>query len=198
MTSPRASNVIRKIFRCGSALTVWGVAAPASVLFLVLQFDLALAQGPEMQYQQLPNDVRHYVESIRESCIALDPQSKPYDSMQGITVVDLDGEGSRDLLVDTEQLCNGWLKGANCNNRGCVMKIWKQVGQQSWKKIFDKNLFRKFISLGKGNRFRLMAVSIYAGDPHCKPDPGKDYTSGQSCDALVFYLGNAWRWEKIE
>ena len=117
--------------------------------------------------------------------------------MQGITAVELAGDSSRDLMVDAEHLCNSWMKGANCTNRGCDLKIWKQVGQQSWRKVFDEHLHRKFISLSENGRFRSMSISVYAGDPHCQPVPGKNYTSGQSCDVTVDYRNGRWVWKKI-
>jgi hypothetical protein len=176
-----------------------GVQTAASVVWLIFwQINVAAAQPPELHFRQLPNDVRTYVEDVRKSCTALDPSSKPYDAMQGISVIDLDGDGSRDLLVDAEQVCNSWLKGGNCSNRGCDLKIWKQTGRHGWRKIFDEHLYRKFISLSEDRQIRLMAVSVYAGDPHCEPVSGKEYTAGQSCDALIFYADKTWRWEKIE
>ena len=172
-----------------------GGAAPAVALVL-WQMGSAAGQAPEMQFAQLPNGVRDYAKTVRQSCKALDPTFKAYDAMQGITASDLGGAPA--LFVDAEQLCNSWMKGANCSNRGCDLKIWKNTGQRSWKKIFDEHLYRKFISLGEDNRFRLMAVSVFAGSPHCGPVWGKDYTSGQSCDALVHYQNNHWVWKKIK
>ena len=110
----------------------------------------------------------------------------------------LDVGGSKGIILDAETVCNGRHAGANCNNRGCDLKIWKQTSRTSWMKIFDEHLHRNFISITEDNRFRMMAVSVYAGDPHCKPDPNKFYTSGQSCDALVYYRGDRWIWQKIE
>ena len=89
------------------------------------------------------------------------------------------------------------MTGANCSNRGCDLQIWKQLGQGSWRKIFDEHLHRNFISISEQGRLRLMAVSVYAGSPHCAPGLGRNYTSGQSCDALVRYRNGSWIWEKI-
>src|SRR5437867_2768869 len=93
------------------AVSTLAAAAAASVL--LWQFDPALGQMPELKYQQLPIEVRSYVEKVRESCKELDAESAASDQMQGITVVDLAGDGSRDLMVDAEHLCNSWMKGAN-------------------------------------------------------------------------------------
>jgi hypothetical protein len=67
----------------------------------------------------------------------------------GIQEIDLEGRGSRDILVDSEYVCSDWIKGGNCSNRGCDLMIWKQTGRSSWKKIFDKHLIgrRKFVSV---------------------------------------------------
>jgi hypothetical protein len=152
----------------------------------------------QQQYDQLPKELRDTVREIRASCKELDPEFKPYAIDQGITIVDLEGTRSRDIMLDAEDVCNGRMAGANCTNRGCDLKIWKQTGATSWRKIFDEHLHRKFISLSEDNRFRLMAVSIYAGDPRCKPNPKASHTSGQSCDLLVYYRNHAWVWQKIQ
>jgi hypothetical protein len=157
----------------------------------------ASAEVPELKFQQLPADLRNYVEGIHQSCKELDDTSQPSDPMQGITVIDLDSNGSKALLVDSEWLCNSWIKAGNCSNRGCDLKIWKQTNQLSWRPIFNEHVSRKFVSTDEKNVLRLMAVSIYAGDPHCRPIPGRKYTSGESCDALVRYKAGGWVWEKI-
>jgi hypothetical protein len=154
-----------------------------------------ISQG---QYEQLPQEIRNTVRDIRDSCKENDPDFKPYAIDQGITIIDLDGSGSRDVMLDAENVCNGAHAGANCSNRGCDLKIWKQFGRTSWHKVFDEHLYRKFISLSENNRFRMMAVSIFGGNPHCKPDTKRDYTSGQSCDALVYFRNNSWSWQTIQ
>ncbi len=171
-------------------------AAAASTLAFFSAFGSASGQTPDAQYRHLPTEVRQYAESVRKSCIDLNPQSKPYDLMQGIDSVELGGAPA--LFVDAETLCNSRMAGANCNNRGCDLKIWKRVGSNGWRKVFDENLFRKFISVDDEGHFKLMVVTIYAGDPRCHPKPGKFYTSGKSCDALVHYRGNRWAWQKIQ
>jgi len=155
-----------------------------------------LAEERTIRFQELPTDIRSHVNEVRRACKELDPDFKPYDDLQGVTIIDLTGDGSRDLMVDNEELCNSHIAGANCNNRGCDLIIWKEVDRGSWKKIFKEHLHRKFISVHtETSRFQLMAVSIYAGDPRCKPR--KEYTSGQSCDLLVSYRNGQWQWELI-
>ena len=174
------------------------VAASAVFLAFIFQVNTALAQQREMQFQELPSEVQKHINAVRQSCKELDPDFKPYDAMQGIEVIDLNGDGSRDLLVNNEYVCNGRMAGANCTNRGCDLLLWKQVGGRFWKKIFQEHLYRNFVSInGETRRFQLMAVSIYAEDPRCKPIPRKEYTSGKSCDLLVSYRNGQWVWELI-
>jgi hypothetical protein len=151
----------------------------------------------EREYNHLPSEVLRTILDIRASCKELDPDFKPYAIDQGIIIVDLNGSGSKDIMLDAKNVCNRVMAGANCSNHGCDLKIWKQISRFSWKKSFDEHLYRKFISISEKNRFRMMAVSIYAADPRCKPDPKKYYTAGQSCDALVYYKNNRWTWKKI-
>jgi hypothetical protein len=153
--------------------------------------------APTIQFRELPREVQDHVNKVRQSCKDLDPEFKPYDLMQGITAIDLGGDNSRDIMVDNEKLCNNWMKGENCSNRGCDLKIWKQIGSRSWQKVFDEHLYQKYVSVSEKRHFRFMVVSIYAGDSKCRPEPGAFYTSGQSCDLLVSYRNGRWLWEPV-
>jgi hypothetical protein len=42
-----------------------------------------------------------------------------------------------------------------------------------------------------------MAVSLYAGNRHCRPDPRREYSSGESCDLMVHYQNGGWIWKII-
>ena len=180
------AGALRKVVTAAgiSALTFWSACGAAS------------GQTPDARYRSLPTEVRHYAESVRKSCTDLDPKSKPTDLMQGIDSVLLGGAPA--LFVDAETLCNARMAGGNCNNRGCDLKIWKQIGPNAWRKVFDENLFKKFVSFDDQGRFKLMVVTIYAGNPHCRPKPGKLYTSGKGCDTLVRYRRDRWVWQKLD
>src|SRR5579871_3835896 len=78
------------------------------------------------QFSDLPREVQGYANDVRKSCKELNADFKPYDPMQGIFVIDLKGDGSRDLMVGNEELCNTAMAGANCSNRACPLVIWKQ------------------------------------------------------------------------
>jgi hypothetical protein len=170
----------------------------AMMLVLAVMFTPPALCQSTMKYQQLPAEIRSYIDEIHDRCQETDPEFRLFDTMEGISVITLEGRGSRDLMVDAQRLCNDqWIKDGNCTNRGCDLKIWKQTGAKSWKKVFDEHLHRKFISV-IDDRFRLMAASVYAGDAHCNPDPKKFYTSGQSCDVMIYYRNGNWVWEKIK
>ncbi|MEJ2433885.1 MAG: hypothetical protein P8Y53_12270 [Pseudolabrys sp.] len=139
--------------------------------------------------------MRHDVEDVRKDCEDLVPDFTPDDVMQGAASIKLGGAHA--LFVDAETLCNRRMAGANCTNHDCELQIWKRAGTRSWRKVFDEDLFRKFISVNDKDQFRLMAVSIYAGDRHCHPKPGKSHLGGQSCDALMRYRKNRFVWQVI-
>jgi hypothetical protein len=153
------------------------------------------AEVQQVTYQQLPREIRKHVDDVRASCKELNNKFKPYDLTQGVTTIDL--EGARALMVDNEGLCNDALPGANCSNRGCDLKIWKEDKQTGWRKIFDDHLHRKFISTSKSGKFQLMAISVWAGKPECQPNPREEYSSGQSCDLLVSFHDGKWSWQLI-
>ena len=156
----------------------------------------AHAQDTQGLYQQLPRPIRQHIDSVRKSCAELNDTFKVYNPMQGVMQIDLDGAPA--VLVDDEELCANAMAGANCSNRGCDLAIWKLDRQKSWQKIFDKHLHRKFIVLDERRSLKLMAVSISASDPNCNPVPDGEYTSGQSCDALVYYRSGDWVWNVVQ
>lgn len=170
----------------------------SSVIASVLTSGVLHAQPRELTLEQLPHELRAHVDSVRASCRDLNPEQKPWHPMQGISTIDLDGDGHTDFLIDNRELCNDHMPGGNCSNRGCDLLIWRQVGRRGWKRIFKEHLHRKFVSIARGTqRFQMMAVSIYAGDPRCDPAPGDAPTSGQSCDLIVRYRNGELIFERI-
>jgi hypothetical protein len=156
----------------------------------------AAAREP-IGFADLPPDVRTHIEEVRTSCREQDPDFKPYSDTDGVEVVDLAGDGSQDLLVDNEQLCNGQHRGYNCTNRGCDLMIWKQVGPGKWRKIFEQHLHRKFVSITDSGHLAAIVASIWAGSKECHPKPGQTISSGESCDVLIHYRRGKWRFERL-
>jgi hypothetical protein len=119
-----------------------------------------------------------------------------FTDMQGIQILSLTGDSSRDIVVDNKDLCGQRIPGANCSNRGCDMTIYKEVSKGHWRKMFNEHLYDKFLAIDWDTmRFQLMVASIYAGDPRCQPH--KDYTSGRSCNLIVTFKNGRWIWQKI-
>jgi hypothetical protein len=58
---------------------------------------------PSLEFRQLPKEIRDRAIDVRRGCKELDPEMT-FNDMQGITVVDLKGDGSRDIVVDNEGL----------------------------------------------------------------------------------------------
>ena len=91
--------------------------------------------------------------------------------MQGIQVLDLKGDGSRDIVVDNEGLCGRHISGGNCSNRGCDFGIYKEGPKGQWRKIFDEHLYDKYLAIDwEHRRLQLMVVSISKNDPRCHPN----------------------------
>jgi hypothetical protein len=150
-----------------------------------------------IEFRQLPREIRDHAINVRKSCKELNPDIAFYD-MQGITVLDLKGDGSSDIAVDNEGLCGVHMAGGNCSNRGCDMTIYKETSKGRWRKIFNEHLYGKYLAIDWDRmRLQLMVVSIYAGDPRCQPIPRKEYTSGKSCNLIVTYRNNNWDWQLI-
>jgi hypothetical protein len=172
------------------------------VLATYLLSVLPVTAQPTLDFKQLPKEVRDHAIEVRNSCQWYlsegDDEVRTFDEMQGIQILDLKGDGSRNIFVDNEGLCGKAMLGANCSNRGCDFRIYKEVSRGQWRKIFDENLQDKFLAIDWDKmRLQLMIVSIYAGDPRCKPNRRKDYTSGSSCNLIVKYRKNSLDWELI-
>ena len=97
-----------------------------------------------------------------------------FNDMQGIQILDLKGDGSRDIFVDNEGLCGDHIAGVNCSNRGCDMIVYKEISRGHGRKIFNEHLYSKYLAINwDAMRLQLMVASIFAGDPRCQPDPRK-------------------------
>jgi hypothetical protein len=150
------------------------------------------------QFQQLPREIREHAAEVRKSCKEHEPTFKVNNDMQGIEILSLKGDGARDLVVDNERLCGAQWAGANCSNRGCDLRIYKEVSRGQWRKVFEEHLHAKYLAIDyERMRLQLIVASIYAGDPRCKPRPHKDYTSGMSCNLIVTYRDDQWDWQKL-
>ena len=156
-----------------------------------------VSNAEELTFSQLPKQVRDLAVEVRNRCKEIEPDMKLDYEMSGIQVLDLSGNGSRDIFVDDEELCGSLrLAGGNCSNRGCDMTIFKEISKGRWERIFQEHLYAKFIAIDwETMRFQLMVASIHAGDPRCQPH--KEYTSGHSCNLIVTFHNNKWNWQKI-
>jgi hypothetical protein len=105
----------------------------------------AAAKAQELtSFSQLPKEVRDQASHVRGTCKELEPDMKLEDEMLRIQVLDITGEGSRDIFVDNEELCGSLrLAGGNCSNRGCGMTIYREVFKGRWQKNTSGALLRQ-------------------------------------------------------
>jgi hypothetical protein len=177
----------------------WGTAF-LCIFQIILGSATAQAQstGPIITFDQLPKEIRQHAVEVRQSCKELAGDNRTFNDMQGIQIVDLKGDGSRDIVVDNEGLCGSHMAGANCSNRGCDVRIYKETSKGAWRKSFQEHLYDKhFVIDWNTMRLQLMVASIYAGDQRCHPNPRQEYTSGKSCNLIVTYRNNGWNWQLI-
>jgi hypothetical protein len=122
-----------------------------------------------------PREVKNQVLDIRNNCTELTKNKYP-NEMQGVTILDLKGDGSRDIIVSSEQLCGDWLAGGNCSNRFCDLYSYKEGPKGTWRKILNEEevslLEKNFLSFDKRTRkFQSMRIKISAADSRCDPGP---------------------------
>ena len=119
------------------------VLAVAVIIWLPIRAETFERLG----FQQLPREIRQHAMEVRKSCKELVGENRTFDDMQGIQIVDLKGDGSRDIIVDNEGLCGSHMAGANCSNRGCDVRIYKEISRGAWRKIFEEHLYAKHFAI---------------------------------------------------
>jgi hypothetical protein len=141
---------------------------------------------------EFPTAVKNALQQVRDACREAEHQS--FDDPQvGITILDLNGDGSKDILLQASSACEFPTKGAGCNTAGCDLQIFKQVGNRQWKMIFDETLGEQpFLSASETGHFNLMAVSVSRKIGARCSDP-----SGTGCDFLIYWKKNKFVWERI-
>jgi hypothetical protein len=125
----------------------------------------AFAQAQRLGFPDLPKEIRDHVLDVRRACKEVLERDDFYD-MQGISVLDLKGDGARDIIIDNEGLCGTHIAGTNCSNRGCDMIIYKEIHKNRWRKIFEEHLYDKHLVIDWDHmRLQMLVASLYAGDP---------------------------------
>src|SRR5262245_8826979 len=91
---------------------VRGVLAGLTVLLLP---HVALAvTWLELEPSQYPTEVRKLLAEVREACKEAGNEIVDYPQA-GVTIVDLNRDGSKDIILEAWRACSVPLKGAGCN-----------------------------------------------------------------------------------
>jgi hypothetical protein len=69
-------------------------------------------------------------------------------------------------------------------------------GDGGWKDSFHEHLYDDKFDVGADGKLNSIAATIYAGDPHCDPDPNTKFESSDSCDVIIHYTNKDWVWQK--
>ncbi len=175
------------------------IARKIAATLLAVSVSPAMAD-PQSEFRQLPEEVRIHVSQIRAICREMLPDAEEIIApMRGIQALSLTADGSNDIIVDNEQVCNKRTPAANCSNRGCDVLIFKKMPWGEYSKIFQEHLYEKYFVIDyEHSRLQLIVASIYAGDKRCNSGHSKDYNSGQSCNVFVRYKDGHWNWERIK
>jgi hypothetical protein len=161
-------------------------------------FCLSLAaQGRAASFLSLdkseyPAAVNDALQQVRSACKESGHQPLDYPGI-GVTIIDLNRDGSKDIVLRASQACDFPTKGAGCNTAGCVVQIFKQVGNRKWRMIFDETLGTElFLSASNEGYFHLMAISVSRKITSRCPNP-----SDLACDYLLYWKKNKFIWERI-
>ncbi len=137
---------------------------------------------------ELDNRIREITTSCKEDGIRISAEREP-----GIRRIDLNGDGSHDVLFDSQQVC-GSSPGHGCSNRGCYLVVYKQVSPNSYRKVLDELYdLERFISISKSGRLNLIAYSSPGEFGRCRQK-----SRNEDCDYLLFWRRGQWAWETIQ
>jgi hypothetical protein len=140
----------------------------------------------------LPGELATRLQEITASCkedgIQISAEREP-----GVRRIDLNGDGSQDVLFDSQQVC-GSSPGHGCSNRGCYLVVYKQMGLNSYRKVLDELYdLERFISISKSGRLNLIAYSSPGEFGRCRQK-----SRSEDCDYLLFWRRGQWAWETIQ
>jgi len=159
---------------------------------------LATAFGPgvvgvAMEPSEYPAQVRQLLDQVRSGCKEEGNQPTEYPEA-GVTIVDLDQDGSKDIILEAWRACEVQMKNFGaCNTAGCELKIFKQVGAHRWELVLDETVSPDyFLSATEKGRVRLIALSVSRKISQRCPDP-----DGGSCDYLLSWKRGRWIWDRI-
>jgi hypothetical protein len=169
----------------------------AAIVVIAAPFDIAAAQLSRHLFDDLPRPVQNEIREARKFCKEAEGERPNANIDDGIREIDLNGDRSRDIIVDWLQAGCSTPGGGGCSNRGCPLEIYKQTGPAAWTKIFDEPVIKYFISLTYNGRFRILAVSVVGGNSQCKAAT-LAASSHEYCDALVYWKNGRWEWRPIK
>ncbi len=130
-------------WRMEIAVHMMFIARIIAATFLAISVAPALAD-PQSEFKQLPEEVRIHVSKIRAICREMRPEAEGNIApMRGIQVLSLTGDGSMDIIIDNEQICNVRTPAANCSNRGCDVLIFRKTAW-GYSKIFKEHSYEKY------------------------------------------------------
>jgi hypothetical protein len=141
---------------------------------------------------QYPSEIKTIQNEVRSACREAGLQASE-DPQAGVTIIDLDRDGSTDVLFEAWRSCEVEMKGAGCNTAGCDLRIFRQVEPHRWESVFDETVAPSwFLSASEEGYLRLLAVSISRKISDRCPDP-----SGSVCDFLLYWKEGRFVWERI-
>lgn len=183
----QAETLDRRAQISSTQLIIMRISLLLSVAFILLP-NWVNAQS----VQPLPRELAEEIRDITAACKADEiPISALPDP--GVSKIDLNGDGSRDFLFDTQQVCGG-SPGHGCSNRGCRFVVYKQIGSTSYQKVLNELYgLERFISISKNGRLNLIAYSAPGGFGRCQ-QKNRD----ESCDFLLSWRSGNWKWTVIQ
>jgi hypothetical protein len=164
------------------------------VLATLLLPHVAMAESwLSLEPSDYPAEVRQVLDQVRSACEEQGSEVAE-DSQAGVTIIDLARDGSKDILLEAWRACSVQMKGFGaCNTAGCDLKIFKQVGRNKWKSVFDEIVSPDwFLSASEKGYFRLLALSVSRKISDRCPDP-----DGTGCDYLIYWKRGHFIWDRI-
>lgn len=165
------------------------------IIFGQAMTTISAAAQAQRVFDQLSRELQNEIREVRQSCNKEAEEKIEIDSNAGLKWVDLNDDGSHDLVIDWGSAgCYAPGLAGRCSNQGCDLDIFKQTGPKSWKKVFSEQVNGHYESLNDAPRTRWLVITVVGGNSHCKAPPR---TPHGMCDALVIWRKGRWEWKPI-
>lgn len=170
------------------------ICAFATALVFLIPLSRANAQPQELSFKDLPNEMRDVIKKTQKRCAEWSGEAHDESDLSRVSIIDLDGTGSKDIILSHRNICRYLVRGGNCDTWGCDLSIWKQVEDRKWSKVLDEHVTGEpWVSMTPEGTLEALGISMVGGNKQCVAEETEE-NSKPICSALLFRRSRQWAW----